>query len=149
MTEVPQKLQDFVDDFEWIENRTERTEYLIELADRFEETKVPAEIATKPYDEAHRVPNCESDAFVWAKENADGTLKFYFDVLNPQGLSAKAMSVVLNEGLSGQPLAQVAEVDSEIVFTFFGKNISMGKGQGLMGIVAMVQHAAKQQLEDK
>ncbi len=147
MVETPKKLNEFVEDFEWIQNRAERTEYLIELADRFDEVKVPAEIATEPYDESHRVPNCESDAFVWVEENDDGTLKFYFDVLNPQGLSAKAMAVVLNEGLSGQPLEQVAAINPDIVFNFFGKNISMGKGQGLMGIVSMVQHAASQRLD--
>lgn len=146
MVDTPKKLNEFVEDFEWIQNRTERTEYLIELADRFDEVKVPADVASQPYDEAHRVPNCESDAFVWAEENDDGTLKFYFDVLNPQGLSAKAMAVVLNEGLSGQPLEQVAAIKPDIVFNFFGKNISMGKGQGLMGIVSMVQHAADQRL---
>ena len=149
MADAPAKLKEFIEDFEWIQDRTERSEYLIELADRFDEAKVPSDIATQPYDESHRVPNCESDAFVWAKKNDDGTLKFYFDVLNPQGLSAKAMAVVLNEGLSNQPLEQVAEVQQDIVFALFGKNISMGKGQGLMGIVSMVQHAASEQLRGK
>jgi cysteine desulfuration protein SufE len=147
MADIPQQLQEVLEDFEWIQDRTERTEYLIELADRFPEVKVPERIATQPYPEDHRVPHCESDAFVWVEENADGTLKFWFDVLNPQGLSAKAMSVVLDQSLSGQPLEQVAEVKPEIVFDLFGKNISMGKGQGLMGIVAVAQNEALKRLK--
>ncbi len=146
MANYPEKLKELVEDFEQITDRSERQEYLIEIADRFSDVKVPPDIATKPYEETHRVPACESEAFVWAQEQTDGTLKYYFDVLNPQGLSAMAMSVILDETCSGQPLEQVATVDPSIVFDLFGKEISMGKGQGLMGIVTMVQHEAKRRL---
>jgi cysteine desulfuration protein SufE len=148
MANYPEKLQELVEDFEQITDRSERQEYLIEIADRFSDVKVTPDIATKPYEETHRVPACESEAFVWAQEQADGTLKYYFDVLNPQGLSAMAMSVILDETCSGQPLEKVAAVDPGIVFSLFGKEISMGKGQGLMGIVTMVQHEAKQRLQN-
>jgi cysteine desulfuration protein SufE len=147
MANYPEKLTELVEDFEQITDRSERQEYLIEIADRFSEAKVPPEIATKPYEESHRVPACESEAFVWAKDQPDGTVKYYFDVLNPQGLSAMAMSVILDETCSGQPLEKVATIDPSIVFTLFGKEISMGKGQGLMGIVRMVQHEAQQRLQ--
>jgi len=146
MPDIPDKLADLLDDFASITDRTERQEYLIEFADRFRDVRVPPEIATQPYPEEHRVPACESEAFVWAKEQPDGTLKYYFDVLNPQGLSAMAMSVILDETASGQPLQKVAAISPDIVLTLFGREISMGKGQGLMGIVAMVQHEAKKRL---
>jgi sulfur transfer protein SufE len=146
MAEIPEKLAEIVEDFEGITDRNERAEYLIEIADRFPAVKVPPEVATKPYEESHRVPACESEAFVWAKEQPDGTLKYWFDVLNPQGLSAMAMSVILDETLSGQPLEKVAALDPNIVFTLFGRELSMGKGQGLMGIVSMVKHEAQKRL---
>jgi cysteine desulfuration protein SufE len=146
MAHYPAKLAEIVEDFESITNRNERAEYLIEIADRFPTVKVPASIASKPYDESHRVPACESDAFVWATENADGTLKYYFDVLNPQGLSAMAISVILDETCSGRPLPEVAALSSEIIFSIFGREVSMGKGQGLMGIVNMVMAEAKKRL---
>lgn len=143
---LPEKLQETLDDFALITNRNERAEYLIEIADRFAEVRVSPDIATKPYDEAHRVPACESDAFVWALDNPDGTLTYRFDVLNPQGLSAMAMAVILDEACSGTSLEQVAAVSPEIVFQIFGREVSMGKGQGLMGIVAMVQYEAQKRL---
>ncbi len=146
MANYPAKLAELVEDFESITNRNERAEYLIEIADRFASVKVPASIATKPYDESHRVPACESDAFVWATENPDGSLKYYFDVLNPQGLSAMAISVILEETCSGRPLPEVAALSSEIIFSIFGREVSMGKGQGLMGIVNMVMAEAKRRL---
>ncbi|MCA9888936.1 MAG: SufE family protein [Anaerolineae bacterium] len=146
MSDIPAKLQESIEDFSFITTRTERQEYLIQLAGSFDDVKVPERIATTPYDENHRVPACESDAFVWAEENEDGTLKFWFDVLNPQGLSAMAMAVILDQSLSGAPIEQVANVQSDIVLDFFGKSISMGKGQGLMGIVNMVVAEAKRRL---
>ncbi|MBI5669647.1 MAG: SufE family protein [Chloroflexi bacterium] len=147
MAQIPDKLAELVDDFSSITDRNERAEYLIEIADRFPDVKVPPEIATPPYDERRRVPACESEAFVWAQEQPDGTLKYYFDVLNPQGLSAKAMSVILDETCSGQPLERVAAVQPDIVLQIFGREISMGKGQGLMGIVTMVQGEARKRLQ--
>jgi cysteine desulfuration protein SufE len=146
MAEYPQKLQETLEDFSFVTTRAERQEYLIQLADQFNEVKVPEHVASQPYDESHRVPACESDAFVWWEENEDGTLTYHFDVLNPQGLSAMAMAVVLGEACSGAPLEQVAALQGEVVFDLFGKNISMGKGQGLMGIVNMVAAAARQRL---
>lgn len=143
MSQYPPAIAEIVDELASISDRFERAEMLIEIADRFDEVKVPPEIATKPYDEAHRVPACESEAFVWAQPQDDGTLHFYFDVLNPQGLSAMAMSVVLGEALNDQPADLALELPSELVFDLFGKEVSMGKGAGLMGILNMVQSYAK------
>ena len=146
MPDYPPKLAELVADFASITDRNERVEALIEIADRFDEVRVPESIAAKPYSEENHVTYCESDAYVWAQDNPDGTLKYYFDVLNPQGLSAMALSVALDETLSGTPLDQVAKIDSDIVFKLFGKEISMGKGQGLMGIIAMVRGEALKRL---
>lgn len=147
MAEYPVKLKQALEDFSFITTRAERQEYLIQFADRFADIRVTPDIATKPYDESHRVPACESDAFVWAVDNPDGTLHYYFDVLNPQGLSAMAMAVILAETCNDMPPEQVAALNSEIVFDFFGKDISMGKGQGLMGIVNVVAIEAKRRLK--
>jgi cysteine desulfuration protein SufE len=146
MPAYPPKLAELIEDFASITDRNERVEALIEIADRFDEVRVPESIAVKPYPEENHITYCESDAYVWAKDNPDGTLKYYFDVLNPQGLSAMALSVALDETLSGVPLDQVAKIDSDIVFKLFGKEISMGKGQGLMGIIAKVRGEALRRL---
>jgi cysteine desulfuration protein SufE len=144
-THFPPKLAELVDDFATISDRSERTEMLIEWADQFE--PVPEQIAVRPFGEDHKVPACESEAYVWSREQADGTLKYYFAVENPQGLSAMAMAAILDQTVSGQPVDKIAVISPEIVFTIFGGEISMGKGQGLMGMVAMVQNQAKQRLK--
>jgi cysteine desulfuration protein SufE len=144
MIDYSEKLSEVLADFAFVTDRGERAELLIQIADRFEE--VPEQVATRPFPEDHRVQFCESEAYVWAREQPDETLKFYFAVENPQGLSAKAMAVILDETLSGTPVEQVAEVPTDIVLNIFGGEISMGKGQGLMGMVSAVKQAARRQL---
>jgi cysteine desulfuration protein SufE len=144
MAEYPEKLTELLEDFAFLDDRNERAALLIEMADRFSE--VPERLATRPFPEENHVQRCESDAYVWAEEHPDGSLKYHFAVENPQGISARAMAVILDETLSGAPLEQVAAVPCDIVYTFFGKDISMGKGQGLMGMTTMVTDEARRRL---
>ncbi len=146
MTAMPETLERLLEDFKFAD-RSERIDMLIEYADRFED--VPARIAERPFTEDHHVQKCESDAYVWAEDLPDGTQKYHFAVENPQGISAKAWAVIMDETLSGQPLDVVAETPCDVVFTVFGKEVSMGKGMGLMGITDMVTAYAKQQLKKR
>jgi cysteine desulfuration protein SufE len=143
VADLPEKLVEMVELFELLDRPT-RIETLISIADRFEE--VPESVARRPFGEEHKVPACESEAFLWAVPGEDGSLKFHFAVENPQGISAKAMAVILDETLSGAPPEEVARVDGDVVYQIFGKELSMGKSMGLMGMVAMVRRSAQQQL---
>lgn len=145
MPDYPEKLNEVLADFDFVTTRDERVELLIGLADRFQ--SVPERIATRPYADDHRVPYCESEAYVWAEDLPDHTLKFYFAVENPQGLSAMALAALLDETLSGAPVEQVAQVSADVVFKIFGNELSMGKGQGLTGMVSMVQTLARRRLQ--
>jgi len=104
---------------------------------------VPPEIARRPFPQNHQVPQCESDAYVWANRRDDGTLKLYFAVENPSGVSAKALAAILDRTLSGLPASEIARVSPEIVERIFRQNISMGKGMGLMSMVQAVQALAR------
>lgn len=145
-TIMPERLRQLLDDFESAD-RHERVDMLIEFADRFHE--VPSRIAVRPFPEDHHVQKCESEAYVWAEDQPDGTLKFYFAVENPQGISARAWAVIMDETLSGEPLDVVAETPCDVVFTVFGKEVSMGKGMGLMGITDMVTTMARRKLKQQ
>jgi cysteine desulfuration protein SufE len=122
-------------------DRGERIDALIALAERFRE--VPERVARRPFDEAARVPGCESQAYVFAEERADGTLDFHFAVENPQGLSAKAFATVLADSLSGEALERVAAVPASVVERLFGRELSMGKNLGLTGMLQSVQREAR------
>jgi cysteine desulfuration protein SufE len=126
-------------------DRRERSDMLIEYADQFEE--VPAAVATRPFAERNRAPRCESDAYVWATDNPDGTLKLHFAVENPQGVSAKAWAAILDETLSGRTPEQILTTDPELLFDIFGRDVSMGKGQGLLGMLELIQHEARRRLD--
>lgn len=43
-------------------------------------------------------------------------------------------------------MAQVAALSDDVIFQVFGKEISMGKGAGLMGIFTLVRRYARERL---
>lgn len=134
---LPEKLADLVATLDLVDDRSLRIQLLIDLAERFEE--VPPEMAKRPFPESHRVPGCESEAFVWAEPQGDGTFRYRFAVENPQGISAKALAVILDENLSGLPPEEIARVPPDVVYRLFGRELSMGKSMGLMHMIRMVQ----------
>lgn len=125
-------------------DRNDRIELLIGIADRYRE--VPPEVARRPFPAENLVPHCESQAYFWPEDRSDGTLELHFAVENPQGISARAMAVILDEGLSGEPLEEVVGVEDDLPYEIFGRELSMGKSMGLNGMVAIVRLAAKKKL---
>ncbi len=147
MPEVPAKLTQTLEALAMVPDRGERIQLLIDLADRFEE--VPPRIAKRPYSTLNQVPACESQAYFFEERRPDGTLSYHFAVDNPQGISAKALAVILDDTLSGAPPEQVAAIQKDLVYQIFGNELSMGKSMGLMSMVSMVKAAAKRAAEAK
>jgi cysteine desulfuration protein SufE len=137
---VTEKLQQLVDTFQMFDP-ADRTSMLLSYADQFQD--VPPSIATRPFPKSHQIPQCESDAYAWAQKRPDGTLKLYFAVENPSGVSAKALATILDKTLSGLPASDIATITPDIVEQIFRQNISMGKGMGLMSMVEAVRALAK------
>ncbi len=142
MKSYPGRLQGIVEEFRSVPEQDMRAELLIEFADKF--IDVPEEIAKRPFSPSNLVPGCESEAYIWCTKLADGGLKFHFAVENPHGVSAKSLAAILDEGLSGLNAEEISALSEDIVYDIFGRNISMGKGQGLMGMVAMLRSLAIQ-----
>ena len=134
-------LQEILDTFDLFPDPSDRTSMLLDYADKFRE--VPPTVATRPFAKSHQVPQCESDAYVWAVRRPDGTLDLHFAVENPSGVSARALAAILQRSLSGLPPDQIARVDPSIVERIFRQNISMGKGMGLMSMVEAVRALAR------
>jgi cysteine desulfuration protein SufE len=138
---VPPTLQAVLDTFALFSDPADRTNLLLDYADQYKE--VPASVATRPFGAAHRIPHCESDAYVWALKQPGGTLKLYFAVENPSGVSAKALASILDRSLSGLTPGEIAAITPDIVEQIFRQNISMGKGLGLMSMVEAVRALAR------
>ncbi len=145
--ELPEKLQSLLDMMGAIQDQHQRVQMLLDFAARFKE--VPERVARRPFPEQNRVAFCESEAYVWAEKQADGTAKFHFAVENPSGVSAKALAYILDRTLSGVCLDHVVHVQPAIVSTIFRQNISMGKGLGLMAMVQTVQRLARDLMREK
>ena len=140
---LPAPLETLLRELETLD-RTGRLEQLLAWADEFVE--VPAEVAMRPYPERNHVPHCESEVHGFAVDRPDGTLDFHFAVGNRHGVSARAWATVLVRGCSGQPLEQVAVLPEELIARVFGPALSMGKDQGLSGMLELVRHAARARL---
>ncbi|MHA2277803.1 MAG: SufE family protein, partial [Candidatus Kariarchaeaceae archaeon] len=84
-----------------IDNRNDRMDMLIYYAEKFKE--VSNDIVSRPFPEENKVPSCESGAFVFSELDNSGKIHYHFAVDNPQGISAKAMAVIVAETLSGEP----------------------------------------------
>jgi cysteine desulfuration protein SufE len=139
------RLNQLLETFDLFPDPADRTNLLLDYADQFRE--VPPDVATRPFPENHHVPQCESDAYVWAIKTPDGTLKLHFAVENPSGVSARALATILDRTLSGLPAKDIATVDCGIVERIFRRNISMGKGMGLMAMVDAVRLLAQRAAE--
>jgi cysteine desulfuration protein SufE len=136
MDDYPPKLNEIVEALSLISDQQERRDILIDYAERYKE--VPPEIAKRPFPEENKVPFCESGVYVWTIRQAEGTLKFYFAVENPQGISARAMSAILDTTLSGERPESIIKVNEDLVYKIFGQSLSMGKNMGLAGIIQRV-----------
>ncbi len=144
MRPLPEQFERVVSSLEALD-RNDRIQTLVDVAGRFR--RVPPHIAERPYPAERRVPGCESEAYVWAVPQADGTQTYHFAVENPQGISAMALAAILADTLSGVPLEDVAAVPADVIYRIFGRELSMGKSLGLMGMVNAVRAAARQQMQ--
>lgn len=145
MSDTAARLQDLHETLEMFSDPGARADLLIGFSDGFKE--VPPEVATRPFPRSHQVPQCESEAYVWALLQADRTLKLHFAVENPSGISARALAVILDRIYSNQPVEDVLTLDPGIVEQVFRQNISMGKGLGLKSMVLAVQALAREALK--
>jgi cysteine desulfuration protein SufE len=141
----PEKLREVLEIF--VENPTERNPMLVEYSDQFQ--GVPERIATRPYPASHQVPHCESDSYVFVEAagtecGADTPLQFFYAVENPFGVSARSLCAILEQTINGLTAREIASMPIDnLVPTLFGKNISMGKGQGLLSIASVVKVLAQ------
>jgi cysteine desulfuration protein SufE len=63
-------------------------------------------------------------------------------------VSARALAAILDRTLSGLRPEEIATVDCGIVERIFRRNISMGKGIGLMAMVDAVRSLANRALQE-
>jgi len=144
MNSFPEKLNRLLELFSMLSGDQERIDFLIGYADKYKTTPD----AMAQLTEENNVPFCESGVYIWVEKQPDKTLHFFFAVENPQGISAKALTVILDQTLSGEKPETILNIPDDLVFKIFGQNLSMGKNMGLSGIVQMVKRKTKEYLKE-
>lgn len=147
MNNYPERLNEVLENLSLITDQQIRREILVDYSEKFIE--VTSDIAKSPFPKENKVPFCESGAYVWSILRPDGTLKFYFAVENPQGISARALSAILDLTLSGEKPEKVINIPDDLVYKIFGEALSMGKNMGLTGILQRVKRDAKKYLNSQ
>ncbi|MCI5066727.1 SufE family protein [bacterium] len=147
MSAIPEKLGELLRELAGVDEAT-RADILIELSDEF--VSVPGEIAEAPYPEEARVPGCESEVFAFSRvvsgqqeAQESPRLEFFFAVENPQGISAMAMAAIVQQTVNGSSCEEILAIPTELAYEIFGRTLSMGKGQGLMSMVAVLHALAR------
>ncbi|MBL8061206.1 MAG: SufE family protein [Chthonomonas sp.] len=136
MTGLPPRLQDVVDTLALFDDRSEKIQAIISIAESYSAPSHP-----KPYPVESRVPGCESEVYVWGR-HFEGGWSFEFAVDNPQGLSAMAFAKILQDGLNGLTSDEIRQVPDDLVYEVFGRELSMGKSMGLINMLQMCKRIA-------
>jgi sulfur transfer protein SufE len=118
----------------------EKQMLLLDYSDRF--VRAPAKYSR---DKTRQVSHCESGVFVWVDKKE--SVGVYFDVLNPNGVSARALCAVLQECFDGNWQHILTVDDEEFVSALFGDNVAMGRKQGLISVIRMLQSDLNQLVE--
>lgn len=133
MSDLPEKLQEIVDDFALLEGQ-EKLEYLLELADRL--PPLPARLVADR-DNMEVVHECMTTVFVRAERDADDRVTFYLDV-PPESPTVRGYATILTEGLNGSTLDEVMAVPTEFYLQMGLQQVL--SGQRLTGIGAILAH---------
>lgn len=137
---LPPSLEELLELGEMLD-REQRIDLLMSLAARL--PPPPARIAARPYPENRRVPGCESQVYVWAEPQPEGTFHFHFAVENPQGVTAQAWAFLLQEACSGASPEQIAAITPDLIFRVFGPDLSVAKIAGLTAVLQRVKDLAQ------
>jgi len=132
MSDLPERLQEIVDDFNYCAGQ-EKLEYLLEFAEKLPPLPDWLDEKRSEFDEVHE---CMTPVFMYAqKEN--GRLHYYFDI-PPESPTVRGFAAILQEGLDNTTPAEITAVPPEFYLQMGLQNVL--SGQRLNGIGAILAH---------
>ena len=132
MNELPPRLQEIVEDFEFLEGQ-EKLEYLLEISESL--PPLPEWLLEKR-DSMDEVHECMTPVFIFA-ENEDGQLYFHFDIPR-ESPTVRGFGAILQQGLDGTTAQQITAVPNEFYLQMGLQKVL--SGQRLNGIGAILAH---------
>ncbi len=132
MHEIPDRLQEIVDDFSFCVGQ-EKLEYLLEFAEKLPPLPEWLHDQRETMDQVHE---CMTPVFIYAQKD-NGRLHFHFDV-PPESPTVRGFAAVLQEGLDNTTPEQVTAVPNEFYLQMGLQTVL--SGQRLNGIAAILAH---------
>ncbi len=142
---IPAKLARLLEVFRAIRDPADRIMTLIEFAGQYLDP--PASVAQRPFPAANRIRGARDPIYLWAAPDEEKNLRYYFCVEHADGISTRALAVILQETLSGAPLNAVSNVSPSIVDTIFGVELSAERRETLRAMVEAVRDTARRRWE--
>lgn len=129
--EIPEKLQEIIDDFAISEGREK-----LELLLQYSESLPPVPPWLSDHDEMEFIPECMTPVYVQAETHA-GRLTYHFDV-PPESPTVRGLAAIMAEGSQGSSPQQILAIPGDFY-------IRMGLDQVLThqrlnGITAILAH---------
>jgi len=132
MGELPARLQEIVEDFNFCEGQ-EKLEYLLEFAEAL--PSLPEQFSDKR-DEMEEVHECITPVFIYA-EIDNGRYHYHFDI-PPEAPTVSGFARILQEGMDNLTSAEIQAVPNEFYLETGLQTVLTG--QRLNGISAMLIH---------
>jgi cysteine desulfuration protein SufE len=132
MSELPERLSQIVEDFEFLEGR-EKLEYLLELSESLE--PLP-DWLLEQRENMNEVHECMTPVFIFA-ENNNGSLHFHLDIPR-ESPTVRGFGAILQQGLDGASAKQVLAVPNEFYLQMGLQKVLTG--QRMNGIGAILAH---------
>jgi cysteine desulfuration protein SufE len=132
MNNLPEKLQEIVEDFNYCEGQ-EKLEYLLEFAESLPPLPDHLQGQQDKMDEVHE---CMSPVFIYADKD-NGRVSYHFDI-PPEAPTVRGFAAILQQGLSGLQSEQIAAIPNEFYFQMGLQHVL--SSQRLNGIGAILAH---------
>ena len=132
MSDLPQRLQELVEDFAYCEGQ-EKLEYLLELSENLAPLPEWLNANRNGMDEVHE---CMTPVFIFA-ERENGKLHYHFDI-PPESPTVRGFAATLQQGLDGATPEQVQAIPNEFYLVMGLQDVL--SGQRLNGISAILAH---------
>ena len=132
MNELPPRLQEIVQDFEFLEGQ-EKLEYLLELSESLAPLPEWVLEERENMDEVHE---CMTPVFIYA-EKEDGHMHFHLDIPR-ESPTVRGFGAILQQGFDGTTAQQITAVPNEFYLQMGLQEVL--SGQRLNGIGAILAH---------
>lgn len=133
MSELPQRLQEIIEDFSYCEGQ-EKLEYLLELSESLPD--LPSYLEGKQ-DEMDQVHECITPIFIYAEKQEDAGIIYHFDVPR-EAPTVRGFAAIMKQGFDGTTSAEITAVPHEFYLKFGLQSVITG--QRLNGISAILAH---------